>query len=525
MFKKYLFITLLFLTFFTNVKSQIDTSFWFVAPDISQGLGDRPIYLYFNTYSQAATVRVRQPANGAFVPITKVIPANSIDSINLTPFITNIENNTPNAVLNRGLYISSTQKISTLYSIKSTANKEYLSLKGPKALGIDFYVPMQEFWNQSPATSPKSFSSFDIVASQNNTTVLITPKTDIIGHAANATFTVLLQQGQTFSCQDTVRSATTSLAGSIVSANKPIAISIQSSGLNQSGCLSSVSDQITNSTFIGTDYIVNKGTSITEKIFVLATQNNTQITVNDGSTTTHVSNFGENYIYTATQAITYVTANKPVYVFHVSGYGCRLSGAQLPPFFCAGTFTTSFTRTASDSLALNLFTRTGFEGSFALNGNPSLIPASAFTVVPGSSGNIKSAKIYYSTATIPVGSHNEVTNSGDVFGLGTLNGSSVRGSAYAYHSEFVSYPSINAGSDFTLCANGTLALNGQIGGGNISGTWSTNGFGTFNGGFTALTNTYTPSQLDTTVKPVKIFLTTSGPCPQQVNIFLSLMIC
>ena len=520
MFKKYLFITLLFLTFFTNVKSQIDTSFWFVAPDISQGLGDRPIYLYFNTYSQAATVRVRQPANGAFVPITKVIPANSIDSINLTPFITNIENNTPNAVLNRGLYISSTQKISTLYSIKSTANKEYLSLKGPKALGIDFYVPMQEFWNQSPATSPKSFSSFDIVASQNNTTVLITPKTDIIGHAANATFTVLLQQGQTFSCQDTVRSATTSIAGSIVSANKPIAISIQSSGLNQSGCLSSVSDQITNSTFIGTDYIINKGTSITEKIFVLATQNNTQITVNDGSTTTHVSNFGENYIYTATQAITYVTANKPVYVFHVSGYGCRLSGAQLPPFFCAGTFTTSFTRTASDSLALNLFTRTGFEGSFALNGNPSLIPASAFTVVPGSSGNIKSAKIYYSTATIPVGSHNEVTNSGDVFGLGTLNGSSVRGSAYAYHSEFVSYPSINAGSDFTLCANGTLALNGQIGGGNISGTWSTNGFGTFNGGFTALTNTYTPSQLDTTVKPVKIFLTTSGPCPQQKDTLL-----
>jgi len=127
--------------------------------------------------------------------------------------------------------------------------------------------------------------------------------------------------------------------------------------------LSSVTDQITNSTYIGTDYIVNKGTSITEKIFVLATQNNTQITVNDGSTTTHVSNFGENFIYTANQPITYVTANKPVYVFHVSGYGCRLSGAQLPPFFCAGTFTTSFTRTASDSLALNLFTRTGFEGS------------------------------------------------------------------------------------------------------------------------------------------------------------------
>lgn len=513
MFKRNILI-IIFLFSKIIVTSQTDTSFWFVAPDISQGLGDRPIYLYFNTYAQAATVKVRQPANGAFIAITKMIPANSIDSVNLTAFIASIENNTPNSVLNRGLYISSTQKISVLYSIRSPLNKEYYSLKGPKALGIDFYIPMQEFWNQTPATSPKSFSSIDIVASKNNTTVLITPKTNIIGHAANATYTVLLQQGQTYSCQDTTRSASTSLAGSIVSSNNPIAVTIQSSGLNQSGCLSSVGDQITSTNFIGTDYIVNKGTATTEKIFVLATQNNTQITINDGVITTHVANFGETYVYTASQPITYVKTNKPAYALHVSGYGCRLSGAQLPPFFCAGTFTTSFTRASSDSLALNIFTRTGFEGNFALNGNASLIPASAFTVVPGSSGNIKSAKIYFPTSTIPVGSHNKVTNTGDVFGLGILNGSTSRGSAYAYVSEFVSYPSINAGNNFTVCANGNIALNAQIGGGNINGTWSTNGYGSFDSGFTALTNTYTPSQLDTTVKPVKLFLTTNGPCPQ-----------
>jgi gliding motility-associated-like protein len=514
MFKKNPLFLIIFLTFFLNVKSQIDTSFWFIAPDISQSLGDRPIYLYFNTYEQAATVNIRQPANVSFAPISKVIAANSIDSIDLTTFISSIENNAANSILNNGLYISSTHKISVLYSIRSANNKEYLSLKGPKALGVDFYVPMQEFWNQSPATTPKSFSSFDIVATQNNTTVLITPKTAIIGHAANATFTVLLQQGQSFSCQDTARSASSSLAGSIVSANKPIAVTIQSSGLNQSGCLSSVSDQITSSEFLGTDYIVNKGTASTEKIFILATQNNTQLTIDDGSVTNVVMNFGQNYTYSAVQGVTYIKSNKPVYTLHVSGYGCRLSGAQLPPFFCAGTFTTAFTRTSPDSLALNLITRTGYEGNFALNGNASLIPASAFTIVPGSSGNIKSAKIYFSTATIPVGSHNEVTNTGDVFGMSTLNGSYNKGSAYAYLSEFVSYPSINAGSDFTICANGSLALNAQIGGGNISGIWSTTGYGTFEAGFSALTNTYTPSQLDTTVKPVKLILTTNGQCPQ-----------
>ncbi|MBI3518735.1 MAG: gliding motility-associated C-terminal domain-containing protein [Bacteroidetes bacterium] len=495
-----------------NVRAQIDTSFWFVAPDISSGLGDRPVYLYFNTYAQGAVVKVSQPANGSFTQITRTIPANSIDSVDLTSFIASIENNTPNTVLNNGLYISSSQKISALYSIRSATNKEYYSLKGPKALGVDFYIPMQEFWNQTPATSPKSFSSFDIVASKNNTTVLITPKTNIIGHLANVTYSVLLQQGQTYSCQDTTRTAITSLGGSIVSSNNPIAVTIQSSGLNEAGCLSSVGDQITTSAYIGTDYIVNKGTASTEKIFILATQNNTQITINDGSVTTHVSNFGETFVYTASQPITYVKTNKPVYTLHVSGYGCRLSGAQLPTFFCAGTFTTAFTRTSSDPLTLNLFTRTGFEGNFALNGNASLIPASAFTVVPGSGGNIKSASIVVSSS-IAVGSHNVVTNSGDVFGMGILNGSNANGSAYAYVSEFVSYPSINAGSNATICANGNLNLNAQIGGGNIAGTWSTNGYGAFNGGFTALSNTYTPSQLDTTLKPVKLFLTSNGPCP------------
>lgn len=517
------FTLLLFLLIFSyDAKSQIDTSFWFVAPDISQGLGDRPVFLYFNTYAQPATVRLRQPANGSFAPVVLNIPANSIDSVLLTPFITDIENDVANSVLNRGLYISSTEKISALYSVRATTNKEYFSLKGRKALGVDFYVPMQEFWNQAPATSPKSFSSVDVVASQNNTTLLITPRTNIIGHAANVTYTVLLQQGQTYSCQDTARSAATSLAGSIISSNKPVAVTIQSGGLSQGGCLSTTGDQITSSAYIGTDYIVNGGTGSVEKIFILATQNNTQITVNDGATTVHVSNFGENYIYTATQPITYVKANKPVYVLSVSGYGCRLSGAQVPPFFCAGTFSTSFTRTSSDSLALNISTRTGFEGNFALNGNSSLIPASAFTVVPGSSGNIKSARVYLPLSVVPLGSYNVLTNSGDVYGLGVHNGSTLRGSAYAYVSDFVSTPQINAGSDFTICANGSIALNAQVGGGNINGTWSTNGYGSFNGGFTALTNTYTPNQLDTVLRPVKLILTSNGPCPaQRDTLFLS----
>ena len=144
-----------------------------------------------------------------------------------------------------------------------------------------------------------------------------------------------------------------------------MAVTIQSSGLSQAGCLSSIGDQITNSNYIGTDYVINKGTGNTDKIFILATQNGTQLTIDDGTVTTPFLNFGQTHSYSSTQPITSVKSNKPIYVLHASGYGCRMSGAQVPAFYCAGTFSASFTRASSDSLALNISTRTGFEGNFA----------------------------------------------------------------------------------------------------------------------------------------------------------------
>jgi len=512
--KVFFVLALINLWLISSLSAQTDTAFWFAAPDVSQGLGDRPVFLHFTTYAQGATVKVSLPANPSFSTISRIMPANAVDSVDLTAFIDSIEHTVPNSVLRRGIHINATAAISAMYSIRGAANKECFTLKGGKGKGTNFYVPVQQFWNQSPVTTPKSFSSIEIVATENNTRVLITPKTAIIGHAANATYSIGLQRGQSYSCRDTAYTAITSLSGSIISADKPVSVTMHSSGLSQGGCLSSTGDQITTTDYIGTDYIVTRGEGTLEKLFILATQNNTSVTINDGSTSTQVINWAETYTYTASQPITYIKTNKPVYVLHVNGYGCKLSGAQLPPFYCAGTYTTAFTRTASDSFALNLFTRSGFEGNFSLNGNSTLIPASAFTVVPGSSGLIKAARLYYPTATIPVGSYNTVTNSGDIFGLGIHNGSSLHGSAYGYLSDFVSTPHVNAGIDYTVCANGSVLLNGQVSGGNVSGTWSTNGYGSFQGSFSSLTNTYVPNPVDTTLRPVRLILSSNGPCPQ-----------
>jgi len=74
--------------------------------------------------------------------------------------------------------------------------------------------------------------------------------------------------------------------------------------------------------------------------------------------------------------------------------------------------------------------------------------------------------------------------------------------------------SVNAGIDETICADGTVNLNGLIGGSALSATWSTNGNGSFNNN-TSLFAVYTPGSIEIASGTVTLTLTTdnpTGPC-------------
>ncbi|MFM7668778.1 MAG: hypothetical protein ACKO7D_11395, partial [Bacteroidota bacterium] len=58
-------------------KSQLDTTFWFVAPEVTQSHGDRPIVLRFATLANPATITISQPANPLFPVQTLNLAANS----------------------------------------------------------------------------------------------------------------------------------------------------------------------------------------------------------------------------------------------------------------------------------------------------------------------------------------------------------------------------------------------------------------------------------------------------------------
>jgi gliding motility-associated-like protein len=515
----------LFLLFFTVSFSQTDTSFWFVAPDISATLGDNPINLHVHTYNQAATVYVRQPANPGGVNATLTIPANTVMVLNLTGSLSAVESAPVNSVSSKGLYISSNANVAVFYSIGAANSKEMISLKGSRAKGTDFYLPVPNSLTTA-STYTDGGVGCDVVATGTGvTTVLITPRAACVGHAKNVTFAVSLTQGQTYSLRDNNGVNPSELGGTIVSSDKPIAITLSGIIQNTASCAAYYADQITTSGNIGKDYVVLRGNGTLDRAYILSTLNSTSLTITTGTSVVNtLINFGETYSVDVNSGMSYIKSDKPVYVIHTSAFGCRTSGAQIAPAYCAGSYTSAFTRLSSDSLFLNILTRSGFQNTFTLtsNGSPLPVPAGSFTTVPGSGGALVAARLFFSTVSIVPGSYNVLSNTQDLFGLGVINGGTTGGSAYAYATDFGSqaYVIPNALPTATICSNTTFTLNGFVGGGPITGSWAYNAYGNLSGGSTQLTNNvYTPNALDTTVKPITFTLTSTGICPNVSSTF------
>ena len=121
----------------THVFGQLDTEFWFVAPEVWDGHGDDPILLRFNL-GDPAQVTVEQPANPAFPVQTLNIPANGTQTLDLTPWLGDIENKPSNTTLDRGLHITSDAPVTAYYEINHNPNPDIFALKGSSALGDAF---------------------------------------------------------------------------------------------------------------------------------------------------------------------------------------------------------------------------------------------------------------------------------------------------------------------------------------------------------------------------------------------------
>jgi gliding motility-associated-like protein len=526
-------IVLLLMLGANRVFAQSGNEFWLAPPevtDLHNSPGGEPIYLQLSSMGLAATVTITQPANPSFTPITVNVAANRSARVNLTSRKTQLETQPTNVVLNTGLRIQSTSAITCYYEIANTNNTDIWALKGPNGLGQEFYIPLHKhaaFYNHTFAAPHEAYASFDIVATQNNTVVTIYSPVPVDGHPALQQFSIVLNQGQTYSCGFTgtgYEQPATHPSGAVVLADKPVAVSLKDdSNHNPSGgCYDLMGDQLVPVSVVGEDYIAVKGSlnnNGDESVVIVATENNTQVFL-DGAATPVITLFaGEyyrvdmDYLATSTNNSVYIHATKPIYAVHVTGFGCESGMALLPPLNCAGSQQVNFVRSSTESFFVTLLVRAAAVNNFNIqvSGTATINPAS-FVTVPGTGGTWMAARIQYNTTQIPVDSTVRISNSADVFALGIINGGATSGCRYGYFSEFVAPITINAGINQTICANTTATLAGTVAGGTTTGQWTTSGSGTFTPNNTTLNAVYTPSAGDAAVGSVTLTLTSTGAC-------------
>lgn len=440
----------------------MDTVFWFAAPEVTQdSYLDRPIVLRMSTLSQPATVKVSMPANGLFTPITVNIPAAGTGTVDLTPWIDLIESRPPNTTLSSGLKITSTGLINIYYEVVSGSygltcqcNPEIFALKGRSGLGKDFLIPSQNILSNWPY-NPPSTHSFEIVATEDNTVIVITPSKNIVGHTSGIPFTINLNRGQVYSATAANQSNNNHLGGSTVIADKDIAISVKDDGLFNTACWDMGGDQLIPIGNLSTEYIAIQGylTSgiTTDKVFITAVADNTTISV--GGVVYSTINAGQTSTIPFTSPSLYISANKKIYAFQISGSGCEVGLSSLPSISaCRGSSELSFTRSSTAQLTFMVITRVANQSFFQLNGTP--VSSSLFNYVSGSNNQWVYARITIPVTDVPVSGSARISNTNGLFHLGVIHGDGQSGGArFGYFSDF-SIPVLDVFQDsITVCDN------------------------------------------------------------------------
>ncbi|WNJ21587.1 gliding motility-associated C-terminal domain-containing protein [Pontibacter sp. G13] len=434
-------------TILSHVFAQNDREFWFVAPEVDLSHGDDPIQFRVSAFSQAATVEISMPANPAFPVQSLQVAANQTQTIALTSFKDLVENRPANTPLNKGILITASTPIAAYYEVSHTNNPEIFLLKGKNALGSQFRIPSQNRFNNELGRH-----AVDIVASQNNTTITITPSQGALGHAKGIPFTIVLNRGETYSLEAVSQGGPYHLGGTLIEADKPIAVTESDDSIRINNGWDLTGDQLVPVEIVGTSYIAIRGEGNAEGVYLTATEDQTQVFRNGNPNPSATIDAGEIHYMPLSQSSMFIETDKPTYVLHLSGIGDEAGSALLPPLNCTGAERIGFIR-GPGNVTMILLTRNGNQGSFILNGDPNLIQSNDFFAVPGTNGLWRAARIDATDVLNTTGT-NFIQNTSGVFHLGIMNTTGT-GSGYGYFSQ---YNSLYFGGELIMCEGDTLLL-------------------------------------------------------------------
>jgi len=436
--KKILLTFCTFLCLFAN--AQLDTDHWFAPMSAKAGVINLEGYLYLST-NETTPFSVQIFNNNTLYTTVQVSKGNPIQVPIPNDFLITPDQNqlfTPNSM---GLYVKGSKKFFANYRFSLQNHAEIITSKGLAGLGTTFYAGVV------PNTGSNYFigSMIGVTATEDNTTVVVSgynPNVIFSDSSSTPTKTFTLNRGQSY-IMDVVSSDTyenlDGLVGAKIVATKPISVT----NGNFNGVYTNMNftnndvlmDQAVPVNRLGKDFVVVKGngtvTSQMETALVIATENNTQLTIN-GNITPVILNEGQYYMVPSASYINHgnnnynmsIAATKNIYVYQLlagvsSGSEYPTGGMNfIPPLSCfmpnkideigfinkigPQTFTTRLniiTQTGA-AVTLNGNSIAAANGPYAVTGNPNWVTYS----IPSVTGTITVNSTKSVTAGIAAGS-------------------------------------------------------------------------------------------------------------------------
>ena len=320
----------------------------------------------------------------------------------------------------RGLHVEADDKVYCNVRVRSNSNSQAGSLttKGRQALGNSFRIghyfnaqAYNQHWMPPQIANKSSFVG--VMATEDETTVtydLTWKKPKLEGNSpenTNSTFDITLDKGETYVIaihnQKHANNVGKGMIGSLISSNKPIAVSCGSWGGNRKdhNNVDIGIDQIVPTSKLGTEYVAVRGASNNnthERVMIVAHENNTEVYVKGQATPiATIAAAGGHYEidgshYGATRAM-YIETSKPAAAFQfMMGKDNNLFQTQgmnfLPPINCRLASGVNNIPDISKignrnyGGAVSIVTLQGSTISITQNGNP--VAPGAAKAIPGS---------------------------------------------------------------------------------------------------------------------------------------------
>lgn len=355
-------------------------------------------------------------SGATFSTISFTVTANTVTSVSMP---NPLHTHTNDVIDNKGIHIVANDDI-TVYGLNraNASTDAYLGYP-TDVLGNNYMILTYKNTNIVNAVQ------LGIVATQDNTTVTITPSVTTGSRTAGTPYSITMNQGQAYQLVNT-SAAPADLTGTTISSDKPIGVfgAHQCANIPQGYTFCDhVCEMLPPTTTYGTRFgtVPLKSRSNGDTWRFMASEDNTVVTIN-GTPQTAI-NKGK-YIETILTTQSFVTSDKPILAAQYAN-GSSFSGNPGDPFFMLvpplEQFLPGYTLTTVSGFAthyVNLVVPNSITGSVVMDGSP--LSASLFTAI-GSSG-FSGAQITVAsgshtfTAPLPFGAFQYGFNTNDSYG-------------------------------------------------------------------------------------------------------------